>query len=184
MTDLDKEAKRLAAAHPWAGTATETHRTDWQPQHAVPRRPAPYRPTDETIELQVAADLARIDRELDPQAPPAWTRNWYASPQHWNYVFHTSVRFDQNLGAQMHDDFDTIDATQWNAIRRHAEKLARLDATYGFGTSSFRLDEDEADRYRTLKQRKPKTYVAPGRKAGRTWIARLEQSKQSKRKPK
>ncbi len=204
MTDLDEEAKRLAAAHPWAATgATETHRTDWQPQHAVPRRPAVPKPTDADIEARVAADLAAIDRELDPQASRVFgglltrpwqdvaryqmtatdvlrQQDWFASPQHWNYVFNTNP--DPLTGGWIHDDFDTIDATQWSAIRCHAEKLARLEASYGFGTSSFRITEDEADRYRTPKQRKPKTYVAPGRKAGRTWIARLEQSKQARKR--
>ncbi len=64
--DLDDEAKRLAAAHPWAGTQPEREAVAWMPQHAVPMPPRRHVLTDQTIELQVAADIARMDRELDP----------------------------------------------------------------------------------------------------------------------
>ena len=154
MTDLDEEAKRLAAAHPWASTgATETHRTDWQPQHAVPRRPAPYRPTDATIEARVAADLAAIDRELDPQAKPDVWGMWL-------------------------DEVHPIDVHLMKKLQRHFAKTRHLS-----GLHSTDARGDVIYTPAPPKQRKPKTYVAPGRKLGRTWVARLEQSKQA-RKPK
>ena len=175
MTDLDEEAKRIAASHPWASAgATETRRTDWQPQRAVPRRPAAPKVHAIDIEARVAADLAAIDRELDPQASRVFgdllTRPW-PGVQDW-------------FAANWQDAYATVDLGVIDnaAARRAMAKMARLTFSYLTGAPPFRLDDDEVDRYRTPKQRTPKTYVAPGRKAGKTWIARLEQSKQARKR--
>ncbi len=171
--DLDEEAKRLAAAHPWAGTgATETHRTHWQPQHAVPRRPTVAKPLDADIEARVAADIAAIDREVDPHEPDPhgwgiadavahgahpYAVNWYMP--RGKELFRVSLN-------PFHMDLD--------GARRAMRRLSIKVTTDARGDVIYTPTPP--------KQRKPKTYVAPGRKAGRTWIARLEQSKQARKR--
>ena len=73
--NIDDEVMRLLRLHPAIrqGVEPDYHEVHWKPAHAVPRRPTPSKPTDEALELQVAADLARIDAEFDRESQP-WVR--------------------------------------------------------------------------------------------------------------
>ena len=153
--NLDDEARRLAAAHPMAKWPdAERHATAWQPDRAVPRRPAVVKLPDWEIESRVMADLAAIDRELDPQAQEPFDPMRLASMQTVGGV--RSVRFGGS----------------GKVVIAHTITLSLENIALDYG--------HEYAPPKPRKQRKPKTYVAPGRKQGRTWIARLEQSRQAR----
>lgn len=152
--NLDEETERLLSLHPAVRAGAQPNYADvhWQPQHAVPRRPTVAKPTDWEIESRVLADIAAIDRELDPQAEKG---DWWIT---------------------IHDaDLGVIDRDLWDKLHRHFGKARRLSGMYSTDARG-----DVVYTPTPPKQRKPKTYVAPGRKAGRTWIARLEQSKRAR----
>jgi hypothetical protein len=167
--NLDEEADRLAAAHPWARTgAVERSATQWQPQHAVPRRPTVAKPLDWEIESRVMADLAAIDRELDPQTQ-AFDPVQLASMQTVGGV--RSVR-NGHWGDPATWTVD-LSAPAGKLVIAHTITMSRENFAFDYG-------HQYAPAPAPPKQRKPKTYVVPGRKQGKTWIARLEQSKQAR----
>jgi hypothetical protein len=178
--DIDDEAERLAAAHPWAGTgwAQEREAVPWMPQHAVPRHPkqARYVPTPETVELQIAADIARIDQELDPQAPPQSKVFGNLLNNPWPSV---SGWFEQNfvdaytdpLWVQVHVDFGTIEVDQWQAIALKMSRRMLNPPKPGPG-----------------RPKQAKTYETPNRRAKRSvkanmsWIDRAKQSADARKR--
>lgn len=170
--DLHDEAERLAQAHPQYGFPPDRHTSDWLPQHAVPRykpRPPMSHIDLAYIERRVQADIDAIDRELDPQEPPRSKvfGNLLVMPENFQDAHSFTADawvFDPHGNVQI-IDFKTVDLV--SRMHRAMEKTARLSGMYSTGAP------------KPPKQRKPKTYVAPGRRQGKTWIARLNQSKEA-----
>jgi beta-phosphoglucomutase-like phosphatase (HAD superfamily) len=161
---LHDEAERLARAHPDYGLGKpETHTSDWMPQHAVPKhkaRPPMSRIDLEYIERRVQADIDRMDRELD--LIPTM-----------DDLERTLLELDR-----YRRDRDVALLDMASRMHRAMEKTARLTSMYSAGTPSWVGYDMGAPK--PAKQRKPKTYVTPGRKQGKTWIARLNQSKEAR----
>lgn len=174
--DLYDEAERLARAHPDYGYGDpDRHTSQWMPQHAVPRhktRPPMSRIDLEYVERRVQADLDVIDRELD----------LIPTMDDLERTLTELQAYERDRTVVLNTPRTWPGVQDWFALNLQDAYSFTADAWITDQHDNVQIIDFKTSQDRTPgpgKQRKPKTYVALGRKQGKTWIARLNQSKEA-----
>lgn len=178
--NIDDEAERLARVAGWEKHhPLQTVRRDaYQPEHRAPRRPKPIKEDEAVLRARADADLQAMWDQDDGKTTRVFgglldgMDDMHVDLQHAQralmqralhdlaaYGVSTLMRVPMGLGKSR---------DMWEAKLRESPPL--------FAGFDFAREP--------LKPRDPppqKTYVQPGKRPGRTWIARLEQSKKAKR---
>ena len=153
MTDLDDLAARLAARHPDANMYPPD-----RPHQAVPNRPAPSHPVRAPLSGPPSGALleAMVERDLDRIDAELEGRE----PSR---VLEMIVRLRQGQQVLRFD----LPTVQWFSLDLDniTFKVARNTVLYGPG-----------------KPRKPKTFVAPGKRDRGSWMDRVKQSQQARKR--
>ena len=171
--NVDDEAERLARAHPDYGhpQSQQYALAPYDPTHRAPTRPKPKFTelrVDAEIERRVQQDLDILDAELEGK--PVWVING------------RPIIARDGVVTFYFDEYKDIDPADMRTSMKMTRLIGNGGWLHNFKTPNV-IGVDYASRAPGPgRPRKPKTYVAPGRRAGMTWIARNKQSQEAKRK--